>query len=898
MRRLVYSPKAYVYIQTEPTPDNSTGLYNISDLVVSGNVARKLNQVSTAEVTFQNPYKQFTKPGSPTFRPMDKISIFLQRLPGFPVQVFTGYLDSAPYYQMYPGTATVTASCSLKRLQYTYFDPGLPFMMQFLASYGWLTSGDGTIEAPKKVGTDETKQEAQNESISGLMYACLKHIANWDPKHIYIEELPPDLIPKVQSIFRSLQASADESKEEFEQWLKDFIGETSSGTGGTADSTSGGSDAVGGPKEFRGPANKWGKEYGVDPWVLMGIAKVETNFGANNNTSSAGAKGYMQFMPATRDSILKSSGHDAYGNVSEAVAAAAYYLKSSGYKIGNDKAIHDAIWAYNHAEWYITKVLNEGKAFKGKMEDAGDNGGAWEQENTDSTDSKTTTATLPRRKGEDPKDYAARIAVSDTSTDSSGASSLAPPIKNYGTVNPVGGQKYGAPRDYGGHGGVDLNAQTGTPLYAVCKSKVVYAGDWGGEGHLVTLQAQVKIENYPKNMLIGYGHMSSIDGNIKVGKNIEAGKLLGKSGAGSNGQPHLHFWVNDANAPVSGNGKTDKSLDPTPFVKAAMEGKAVTDDPTDSSNTADPSSGTGGEVDAAGAAKAASVFTTMNFPQAVDATESIMLRGDRSLMNDQPLLPFIEQLSKGTMRSFQSLPNGDFFAFHPDYFGTMGTAPYWQIDDIEVLDGNITLSDEALATHVYVVGATLPDQQIDITRKLESHGVVNILNAGRADFLNLTKTKTQGSAFTSLGTLKDMSAVGKEEDAEKSLQKELGVTGSPFLGDYSSAIKFLERYGARPYVEDAPMIRSHIFETFYAYQTFMLAWARQFMTTFSFTFMPEIYPGGLVAFPDHGIQMFIDEVHHSFDYTAGFTTQANLSAPSAMDKNKHPEISRGMVQGS
>src|SRR4051812_28463993 len=114
-KRLVYSPKAYVYIQTD------RGFYNISDLVVSGSVNRRINQVSTAQVTFHNPKRQFTQPGNPTFKPMDRITIFLQRLPGFPVQVFSGYLDETPYYQMYPGTCSLRASCTLKRLKYTWF---------------------------------------------------------------------------------------------------------------------------------------------------------------------------------------------------------------------------------------------------------------------------------------------------------------------------------------------------------------------------------------------------------------------------------------------------------------------------------------------------------------------------------------------------------------------------------------------------------------------------------------------------------------------------------------------------------------------------------------------------------------------------------------------------------
>ena len=42
-----------------------------------------------------------------------------------------------------------------------------------------------------------------------------------------------------------------------------------------------------------------GAEYGV-PWqVLAAINKVESNFGRNMGPSSAGAIGWMQFMPST-----------------------------------------------------------------------------------------------------------------------------------------------------------------------------------------------------------------------------------------------------------------------------------------------------------------------------------------------------------------------------------------------------------------------------------------------------------------------------------------------------------------------------------------------------------------------------------------------------------------------
>lgn len=91
------------------------------------------------------------------------------------------------------------------------------------------------------------------------------------------------------------------------------------------------------------------------------------------------------------------------------------------------------------------------------------------------------------------------------------------------------------------------------------------------------------------------------------------------------------------------------------------------------------------------------------------------------------------------------------------------------------------------------------------------------------------------------------------------------------------------------------MVRSHFFEMFLAYQLFCLLWSKQFLTTFEFTFMPELFPGGLVAFPDHGIQCYIDEVTHEGSYTDGFVTRANLSAPTAL-KNGPGNVHEGMLR--
>jgi murein DD-endopeptidase MepM/ murein hydrolase activator NlpD len=99
-----------------------------------------------------------------------------------------------------------------------------------------------------------------------------------------------------------------------------------------------------------------GEAYGV-PWnVLASINKIESNFGRNMGPSSAGAIGWMQFMPST----WERWGTDADGNgvadpwnPVDAVYSAARYLAASG--AATD--IRRSIFSYNHADWYVNEVV-------------------------------------------------------------------------------------------------------------------------------------------------------------------------------------------------------------------------------------------------------------------------------------------------------------------------------------------------------------------------------------------------------------------------------------------------------------------------------------------------------------------------------------------------------------
>jgi soluble lytic murein transglycosylase-like protein len=99
-----------------------------------------------------------------------------------------------------------------------------------------------------------------------------------------------------------------------------------------------------------------GFEYGIDWRVLAAINRVETNLGQNTHVSSAGAVGWMQFLPST----WRRWGVDASGDgiadpydPQDAIFSAARYLNAAG----APKDIRRAVFAYNHANWYVNEVL-------------------------------------------------------------------------------------------------------------------------------------------------------------------------------------------------------------------------------------------------------------------------------------------------------------------------------------------------------------------------------------------------------------------------------------------------------------------------------------------------------------------------------------------------------------
>jgi len=107
-----------------------------------------------------------------------------------------------------------------------------------------------------------------------------------------------------------------------------------------------------------------GIEYGVRWEILAAINEIETDYGRNLNVSSAGALGWMQFMPAswrTYGVDANKDGRKDPFNPVDAIFAAARYLKAANYE--ND--VRGSIFAYNHADWYVDSVLLRARLISG-----------------------------------------------------------------------------------------------------------------------------------------------------------------------------------------------------------------------------------------------------------------------------------------------------------------------------------------------------------------------------------------------------------------------------------------------------------------------------------------------------------------------------------------------------
>ena len=210
------------------------------------------------------------------------------------------------------------------------------------------------------------------------------------------------------------------------------------------------------------------------------------------------------------------------------------------------------------------------------------------------------------------------------------------------------------------------------------------------------------------------------------------------------------------------------------------------------------------------------------------------------------MLGAFQTLARGSLRSFQSAPNGDFVAWFPDWFGAWGKTPVFEIRNIELIDLKFKLSDGPLATHVMVAGDTQGPEgsyfngMIGPVEYMTSHGMVTVEN----------------------GRLMSAMLGNATPDSQQ-------IDVNEFMGIF----------GLRPLVQDAPEIWDHRWELLKGIQVFMEKWTQQYSSTLECTFMPELFPGMRVRLVDHNLEFYVATVTHNGNRQSGFTTTAQVMCP-------------------
>ena len=115
-----------------------------------------------------------------------------------------------------------------------------------------------------------------------------------------------------------------------------------------------------------------GQRYGVDWAVLAGIGKVECDHGRDPDpsctregiTNYAGAGGPMQFLASTWAQYGADGSGDGRAdrwNAADAIYSAANYLRAAG----APQDTGAALFAYNHARWYVADVRRWASVYRG-----------------------------------------------------------------------------------------------------------------------------------------------------------------------------------------------------------------------------------------------------------------------------------------------------------------------------------------------------------------------------------------------------------------------------------------------------------------------------------------------------------------------------------------------------
>jgi cell wall-associated NlpC family hydrolase len=833
MRRFIYAPEVTAFIRSE----EANKVIDVSKDIVSGSVSRRLDATSSATLVLQNKFGLYTR----KFKPMDRIAIFMRRI-GDPMLVFSGYVDEAPFYQMFPAPVTIEASCTIKLLQNTYFDPGLPFMTQWFMKFGWVYDpSSGNITAPfggfGNYDSKSTQSKFSDGNLTRLISAALHEIAGWPLDHIFIRSIPGEFKATLHNL---MQEEALEYKEDYEHMVATMTAILGIGQGDDVTQaadlptfTGGNASGVQIAAYARAAGFKGDALILAVAIALAESSGITTNMNFNSNSTydvglwqintvhtSGGGSGLPAPAGGDFDQNLKK-----WNAIKASVPA--------GVRAFVENCFNPQ---FNAAQAY--SISSGGQSFTPWSTY---NNGAYQAHMVEAR--KAVDAFL-HRKGNDITLHKSGIQINvDTGTswsDTGAAQGKARTGKSVEGFIAFCKKALGTPYKWGGtdpfHGGADCSGFV----------QYMYKHYWGIDVTRTTL--------------------TQVNAGAHVDKaNVRPGDLWLMEGSPPG---HVGIYIGNGNVlhdPHTGDVVKVSSIDGGQL-PSFTEARRVLPPDVVMGNVDSSGGGASTEQgkavqDVTQTAREAAWFQ-LQLPS-VDAITSNALSGRRALANDIPLFEWIEQMCKAGGRRFCSMPNGDFLAFFPDYFNDFNRTPYFIIRPIEIIDLQIQVSDRDLVTHVFATGTSFTPQ-IQLQDRMLS-----------------MIASVQEPAFNMFINIDDQSK--KPAPKRKGKKKSKKKTTND-LNVWKGAEAFLKRYGARPLAIDLPDLRNPVLLWMAAWMEFQKHWARQFGATASFTFMPELLPGGIVNF-DNKITMFVESVTHTFDLEGGFTTSAELNSPAAVNKD-------------
>ena len=870
MKTLVYAPEIQILIA------HGNKQYDVSDDVVAWSIRRVENSVSSAVFRLSNKDLRYNQ----LFDRMDRVVIKLKRVEW--VQVFSGYLDSVPHVQLYPGPVNFRASCTLKRLLHTWWDPGLP------ASQGIFDqAGNNLLEGPNG--------ESLDRGLGSMLRNLLVEVGGWSSQHVHIQRFPMGYYRFMEEQVRKYKQGTDEAAHEFKRLL--LGDDTSPGVGAAAGRQLGvtrGAYALTAPERMleviravdemgMGPDNR-------DLAAAQGLGTAAT--GGNDWRDEPAWKAYQEVGKNWAEAALKN---DAAVHCFMTIAVESNWIMYANNAvpeslnfphdaIGHD---HDSIGLFQQRPSWgtVAQRMNPRESAGMFLQELRKLD--WRNMDRGAACQAVQRSAFPHRYAEHEAEAIEMVRAIRFGTGSgmgTGGQSSGNPIPGANLGGAAVGSLPANPLTAGAPGAAglpNLPTTNGTPTAAgigqaigrpqfdtagaltFARAQIGKPYKWGGEGPLSYDCSGLMVAAYRSiGIEIGRDTRAERATCIKIpATSLQPGDLI---------QPHddhVVMWTGIGtvvHAPQPGDvvkevpvyfdvssatclhvpgteygGAPVGAFDPArAFTTGAAAGTVAT--------------GLGGGTAQIGSSEpiARNLFTYQFQAGMFSSTISGLYGGDpstreKAFINDEPLIQTVISMAKAGLRNFQSAPNGDFVAYYPDYFGLDGKAAVVNIEDIEMKNVQIDFNDDALATHVYVAGSALDNGAggQGTLGWLQSKGVATVENEWLFRRLAMVAPHVPGSPLVS----------GKE---------------------------IMRKFGVRPLVMSMSGVQQGAMEFLLAMQIFMTKWAEQYATQIETTFMPEVFPGMRLNLVGHNLQVYVTEVTHSGDFENGFTTQMTIMAPS------------------